>query len=78
MAVPIVPVSTGDRVKLKKGHPCGTNAWEVVRVGMDIGLRCTGCDRRVMLVRSEFDRRFRGFVSRAGEGATSSEAPETP
>ena len=62
MAIPITPVKLGDLVKLKKPHPCGVNEWEIVRVGADIGLRCTKCDRRVMLVRSEFDRRFRGFV----------------
>ncbi|NTU72341.1 MAG: DUF951 domain-containing protein, partial [Coriobacteriia bacterium] len=52
----------GDVVKLKKPHPCGANEWEIVRVGADIGLKCRGCERRVMLVRSEFDRRFRGFI----------------
>ncbi len=64
MPAPIVPVKTGDVVRLKKPHPCGENSWEIVRVGMDIGLRCRGCDRKVMLVRSEFDRRFRGFIER--------------
>ena len=68
MAVPITPVKLGDVVKLKKPHPCGTNEWEIVRVGADIGLKCRGCDRRVMLVRSEFDRRFRGFIERAADG----------
>ena len=67
MAVPITPVRLGDTVKLKKAHPCGANEWEIVRVGADIGLKCRGCDRRVMLVRSEFDRRFRGFIERAAE-----------
>jgi hypothetical protein len=67
MAVPITPVSLGDVVKLKKAHPCGANEWEIVRVGADIGLKCRGCERRVMLVRSEFDRRFRGFIERAAE-----------
>lgn len=57
---PIVPVRVGDIVYLKKAHPCGFNRWEVTRVGMDIGLRCCGCDRKVMLVRSEFDRRYKG------------------
>jgi len=65
MAVPITPVRLGDTVKLKKAHPCGANEWEIVRVGADIGLKCRGCERRVMLVRSEFDRRFRGFIDRA-------------
>ena len=23
----------GDIVKLKKAHPCGTNEWEILRVG---------------------------------------------
>lgn len=67
MAVPIVPVRVGDVVRLKKPHPCGTNEWQVVRIGADIGLCCAGCERRVLLPRSEFDRRFRGFVSRASE-----------
>jgi hypothetical protein len=67
MAVPITPVRLGDVVKLKKPHPCGANEWEIVRVGADIGLKCRGCERRVMLVRSEFDRRFRGFIDRADE-----------
>ena len=35
----------GDRLVLKKGHPCGTNDWEVVRLGADIKLKCTGCGR---------------------------------
>jgi len=66
MPAPITPVSLGDVVKLKRAHPCGANEWEVVRVGMDIGLKCRGCGRKVMLVRSEFDRRFRGFLGDAG------------
>ena len=55
-------ISLGDVVTLKKAHPCGTNSWEVVRVGMDIGLACTGCGRRVRLPRSEFERRYRGHL----------------
>ncbi|MBI5231221.1 MAG: DUF951 domain-containing protein [Coriobacteriales bacterium] len=67
VAVPIVPVKVGDVVRLKKPHPCGTNEWEIDRIGADIGLKCQGCGRRVMLPRSEFDRRFRGFIRRADE-----------
>ncbi len=67
MAVPITPISLGDVVRLKKPHPCGVNEWEITKLGMDIGLRCVGCDRKVRLERYEFDRRFRGFVRRAGE-----------
>jgi hypothetical protein len=49
----------GDRLELKKGHPCGANDWEVVRLGMDIKLRCVACGRYVTLPRSRLERRIR-------------------
>jgi hypothetical protein len=67
VAVPIVPIRLGDVVRLKKGHPCGANAWQVTKLGMDIGLACQGCGRKVRLERYEFDRRFRGFLAHGGE-----------
>jgi hypothetical protein len=73
VAVPITPIHVGDVVRLKKPHPCGINEWEITKLGMDIGLRCVGCDRAVRLMRAEFDRRFRGFIRRAGEGPTARE-----
>ena len=33
----------GDIVKLKKQHPCGSREWEILRVGADFRLKCTGC-----------------------------------
>jgi len=78
MTLPITQIRMGDVVRLKKPHPCGANEWEVVRVGADIGLRCRGCERKVMLVRSEFDRRFRGFVQRAAEPGTPQGDTESP
>jgi hypothetical protein len=62
MAAPITPLHVGDVVRLKKTHPCGANEWEVTRLGMDIGLSCKGCGRRVRLLRAEFDRRYRGHL----------------
>lgn len=40
-----------DIVVLKKGHPCGTNAWKIIRYGADLKLQCTGCERVVMMPR---------------------------
>jgi hypothetical protein len=37
----------------------------VVRIGADIGLRCERCQHRIMLARSTFERRLKGFLSRA-------------
>lgn len=57
----------GDRITLRKPHPCGSHAWEVVRLGADIGLVCAGCGRRILLDRLEVERRFTSYVSRGPE-----------
>ncbi|MBA4549973.1 DUF951 domain-containing protein [Thermoactinomyces intermedius] len=49
----------GDIVEMKKPHPCGTNAWKVIRMGADIRMKCTGCDHSVLLPRSRFERRMK-------------------
>ena len=67
MVAAVVPIELGDVVRLKKPHACGDNAWEITRVGADVRLKCTRCARSVMLTRSDFDRAFRGYVSRARE-----------
>ena len=41
------------RVELKKQHPCGGKVWIVLRVGMDIKLRCERCGHELMLPRSK-------------------------
>jgi hypothetical protein len=65
----------GDIVRLKKPHPCGSSQWEVVRLGADIGLRCLGCGRRVLLPRDTFRRRIREIKRRKEESdASASEA----
>lgn len=51
--------SLGDIVEMKKPHPCGTNAWKVIRMGMDIRMKCTGCDHSVLLPRSRFERKMK-------------------
>ena len=53
-----------DIVQLRKQHPCGSDQWRVVRLGADIGLRCLGCDRKVLLPRSVLAKRLKRFVSR--------------
>ncbi|HLG79093.1 MAG TPA: DUF951 domain-containing protein [Ktedonobacteraceae bacterium] len=55
----------GDRLRLRKQHPCGNFDWEVVRIGADIGLRCEKCNRRVLLPRSEVERRIKQVLPRA-------------
>ncbi|HET6382736.1 MAG TPA: DUF951 domain-containing protein [Armatimonadota bacterium] len=58
---PVVPVKMGDRLEMRKPHPCGGVLWTVTRVGMDIGLQCATCGRRVLLNRVQFERQLRRF-----------------
>ena len=53
----------GSIVIMKKGHPCGSNNWEIVRVGADIKIKCANCGRIVMLPRVEFDKKIKKVVS---------------
>jgi hypothetical protein len=57
-------IKIGDVVRLKKKHPCGSDQWQVVRVGADIGIRCQKCHRRVLLARRVFERRVKGALSK--------------
>jgi hypothetical protein len=56
-------IVVGNRIKLHKQHPCGGDEWVVERVGVDIGLRCAGCGRRVALRREVFLKRLKKIVS---------------
>lgn len=58
----VFEVQLGDIVQLRKKHPCGSDEWRVVRLGLDIGLVCQGCERRILLPRSTFNRRCKRIV----------------
>ncbi len=60
----VMDIKLGDVVRLKKKHPCGSDEWEVVRLGADIGVKCLKCQRYVLLERSVFERRVIAFISR--------------
>ena len=66
MAAPL-ELRIGDRLRLRKEHPCGSRDWEVVRLGADIGLVCAGCDHRILMDRLDVERRFTGYLARGPE-----------
>ena len=49
----------GSIVTMKKEHPCGTNEWEIIRVGADIKIKCRKCGRTIMMPRIEFNRKLK-------------------
>ena len=44
-------IKVGNIVRLKKKHPCGSFEWEVLRIGADFRLKCTGCGHQIMIAR---------------------------
>lgn len=64
MTKPPLPLYLDDVVVLRKAHPCGADTWRIVRLGADIGVRCGGCGRRVLIARSDLERDIKRFVER--------------
>jgi len=60
----VLDIKLGDVVRLKKKHPCGGYEWQVVRLGIDIGIKCLKCHHYILLERSVVERRVKTVVSR--------------
>jgi len=72
---PVLDVYLGDVVRLRKAHPCGSSEWLVDRLGADIGLRCQGCGRHVLLERRTLESRLDAFVTRGDPALSAAVGP---
>ena len=52
-------VRVGDVLRMKKPHPCGSQEFTVLRVGMDFKIRCNGRGREVMLPRLKCEKNIK-------------------
>jgi len=55
----------GDIVLMKKVHPCGSSEMEVIRMGMDIRMKCVGCGHSILIPRAKFEKNMRKVVRHA-------------
>jgi hypothetical protein len=74
-ARPALELFLGDVVRLRRAHPCGGTEWLVDRLGADIGLRCQGCGRHVLLDRRLLESRLAAFVSRGDPAMSAAVSP---
>ncbi|MGM1045809.1 MAG: DUF951 domain-containing protein [Bacillota bacterium] len=59
----------GDVVQMKKPHPCGNNEMEIIRMGMDIRVKCTRCLHSVLIPRAKFEKNMKKVLrSAAADG----------
>ena len=56
-------IRVGDRVIMKKPHPCGSAEFTVVRSGLDLKLECRGCGRVVEGERFRLERKIKKVES---------------
>lgn len=59
--------SLHDIVEMKKAHPCGENKWKIIRMGMDIRIKCEGCGHSVIMPRKEFSKKLKKVLSKNEE-----------
>ncbi len=59
-------LAVGDVLEMKKAHPCGSRSWEVMRVGMDLRLKCAGCGRELILPRRKAEAAVKTVRQRRG------------
>ena len=61
-------IHVNDILKMKKPHPCGSQEWLVLRVGMDFKLKCLGCGHEVMTPRAKAEKSIKK-VKREGHSS---------
>ncbi|SEQ06879.1 DUF951 domain-containing protein [Piscibacillus halophilus] len=54
-----------DIVEMKKPHPCGSNEWKIIRMGMDIRIKCQGCNHSVLVPRKKFEKKLKKIIKKA-------------
>jgi hypothetical protein len=70
-------INIGDTATMRKTHPCGSKQWIVYRIGADIGIKCLGCGRRVMLPRRKFERAVKTLTPATPPPDDSTNAPDS-
>lgn len=48
--------NVGDKLQLKKKHPCGGSSFTVLRLGSDVRIRCDQCGRDMLQAREKLEK----------------------
>jgi hypothetical protein len=55
--------NVGDRIVLRKKHPCGSFEWEIIKLGADIKIKCTTCGRTIFVPRVELNKKIKKVIT---------------
>ena len=53
----------GDKIVLRKKHPCGGFEWKIIKLGADIKIKCTTCGRTIFVPRVELNKKIKKIVT---------------
>jgi hypothetical protein len=48
-----------DIITLKKQHVCGSYDWIVIRTGAELKIKCAKCNREIMILKKELDKKIK-------------------
>lgn len=69
MEVASLNIQVGDRLLMKKQHPCGCKTFDVLRIGMDFKLKCTGCGHEVLVARVKAEKNIKKIQKKESKDA---------
>lgn len=52
-------LKVGDKLEMKKPHPCGSKRFTLLRLGMDFKIRCEVCGREIMAPRKKIEKNIK-------------------
>lgn len=62
----ILRLAPGERLEMKKPHPCGGRVFAVLRAGSDVRVLCEQCGRDMVLDRVKLEKAVRRKISEEG------------
>lgn len=60
-------INIGDKIIMKKKHPCGNDVFTITRIGMDFRIRCDNCGREIMISRVKAEKGLKKIIKANGE-----------
>ena len=58
----LIHFSVGDRLILKKKHPCSSDVFKVMRGGSDVRIICDNCGRDLTIPREKLEKMIKKVV----------------
>ena len=63
----IIHFSVGDKLVMKKKHPCSSDIFRVMRCGSDVRIICTKCNRDLTIPREKLEKMIKKVVCNSNE-----------